>query len=882
MPCASPPPSGRGPGGGRAHRPARDGRGAPLPTSPRWGEENRVRASRPWALLLLASALLAAPASAQRAQTLVNDGWRFWDGDGEGLEAPGLDDAAWEPVDLPHTWNADDAFDDEPGYRRGAGWYRRTLRLEAPRSGGRTFLHFEGANQVADVWVNGAHVGRHVGGYTAFTVDVTDAVEAGENLVAVRVDNAHDPDVPPLDADFTFYGGIYRDVWLVQTGPVHFSTAWGASGVRVDVPGLAEGDTRVRVRAEVVNGGAETVEARLTHDLRAPDGAELPGLEGAVRLAPGDTATVEIWSDPVEAPALWTPETPAVYRVASRVEVAGEGLDAVTSPLGFRWVAADGDGFALNGVRRQLHGTNRHQDVEGLGNALPDEMHRRDVRLVKETGFDFLRLAHYPQDEAVLAETDRVGLMVWEEIPVVNTITQSDAFAENAERRLREMIRQHYNHPSVVIWGYMNEILLRIPTPTPPGYVDDVRALAERLEAVVEAEDATRLTAMAVSFNEAEYRIADASDVFAFNLYFGWYHDTFGDLGVFLDSLHAAHPDVPLMLSEYGAGSDERIHSDRPVRFDFSTEHAEDFHRASFRTVLDRPWMVGSAVWNQFDFGSAGRQDTKDGINQKGLFFFDRTPKDVAFLYRAMLSDAPVVRVERDHAHRAGPRRQTVRVFSNAPEVGVAVGGGPPQRAVPRDGFATFQVELAPGSNRVEAMGMWDGPLHVDATTLHYTDPAAFFEGGQGAPPVVALNVGADHSFTDPAGLVYVAEADWPGGPPGGTARRTHHRVGGTEDDARFQTFREMPESWALPALPAGTYDLTLGLADHDLEAPRAVTVTVEAPGLEAPVRLAPAERWHAVEARVRVTLSERVAPVLRFEAAGGPPVLSTLTLRRL
>ncbi len=838
----------------------------------------------PLALLLAA---LATSASAQRTQTSVDGGWRFWDGDAPGAEAVGYADDGWERVDLPHTWNAEDAFDETPGYRRGVGWYRRALDVPSGAAGRRLFLVFEGANQVADVFVNGREAGRHVGGYTAFAVEITDLVTPGETAaLAVRVDNAHDPDVPPLDADFTFYGGLYRDVWLVTTDPVHLSLDDAAPGVWLDTPGLAEGDTRVRARTALVNDARQPVEATVRHTLVAPDGAEVTTFETRAVLAAGARETTETWSGPVADPDLWTPETPAVYHVRTEVLADGAVRDAVTEPLGFRWVAADGDGFRLNGERRQWAGTNRHQDVAGWGNAVPDALHRRDVQIVKETGFDFLRLAHYPQDEAVLTETDRVGLAVWEEVPVVNTITQTEAFAQNAETMLREMIRQHSNHPSIVMWGYMNEILLRIPPDAPDDYVADVRALAERLERVAKEEDPTRLTAMAVSHGEAPYRIADVADVFAFNLYFGWYHDTFADLGVFLDSLHAAHPDVPLMVSEYGAGSDERVHADRPVRFDFSTEHAEDFHRASFRILRDRPWMVGSAVWNQFDFGSAGRQDTKDGLNQKGLFFFDRTPKDVAYLYQAMLQvgsedrSARVVRVEHDHVHRAGPRRQPVRIFSNAPRLVVQVDGDLWDDMVePVNGLAVVEVDLQPGENHVEAIGRWGGiEATADAVTLHYADTAAFFEGDPDAPPAVALNVGADHSFTGAGGLVYLAEADWPGAAPAGEARQTHHRIGGTEEDARFQTFREMPGTWALPTLPAGTYDLTFGAAETDADAGRAFTLTVGGTSLVVDL----GERWQAVERRVRLTLSEPGAPVLRFEAPGAPPVLSTLVLRRL
>jgi beta-galactosidase len=854
--------------------------------SPRPAHALRIT-HRGGAVLLALLIALAAPVEAQRQRVTVNDGWRFWNDDAPGAEAAAYDDGAWETVDLPHTWNAEDAFDETPGYRRGVGWYRRALEVPASLKGKRLFLYFEGANQTADVWVNGRAVGGHVGGYTAFAVEITDAVQPGaDDALAVRVDNRHDPDIAPLDADFTFYGGIYRDVWLVAVDPVHFSLEDAGPGVWLDTPGLAEGDTRVRARALVENAGAAPVEVETIHTLRAPDGEVVTQWRQSGTLAAGASERMEAWSGPIPDPQLYTPEAPAVYTVHSQVLIDGEARDAVAEPLGFRWVRADGDGFWLNGERRQLIGTNRHQDRAGWGNALPDALHREDVRLVKENGFDFLRLAHYPQDEAVLNEADRLGLLVWEEIPVVNQITQSEAFAENAERRLVEMIRQHYNHPSVVMWGTMNEIFLRRPDPLPEGYDADVGALAERLEAVAQAEDQARLTAMAVSFHEVPDRLADLSDVFGMNLYFGWYYETFEDLGVFLDSLHAAHPDVPLMLSEYGAGSDERVHAADPVRFDFSTEHAEAFHRATLQTVRERPWMVGSAVWNQFDFGSAFRQDTKDGINQKGLFYFDRTPKDVAFYYRAALKEEPVFRVERDHLHRAGPRRQRVQVFTNALQVALAVNGEPAGEAAPENGLAVFTVALAPGENRVEATGLW--PTHgarADAATLHYSDPAAFFAGAPDAPPAVALNVGGAYSFTGAGGLVYLAEGDWPGAVPDTRARRTHHRIAGTAEDARFQSWREMPTSWALPTLPPGTYDLTLGLVENEHDRPGARVFSVSASG--APVArdldlAAEAGRWRAVERTVRLTLDEAAAPVLRFAASAGAPVLSTLVLRRL
>ncbi len=249
-------------------------------------------------------------------------------------------------------------------------------------------------------------------------------------------------------------------------------------------------------------------------------------------------------------------------------------------------------------------------------------------------------------------------------------------------------------------------------------------------------------------------------------------------------------------------------------------------------------------------------------------------------MYEALLRDERVLHVERDHLYRAGPRRQPVRVFSNAQTVGLRLDGRPVGTAMPENGLAAFEVELAPGPNRIEAVGAWATPgTHADATTLHYSDTEAFFDGGPDAPPAVALNVGSDHSFTGAGGLVYLAEADWPGGAPEGRARRTHHRIGGTEEDARFQTFREMPPTWALPMLPAGTYDLTVGFAETDTDAARSFTLTVEA----ATSNVSLPERWWAVETRVRITLPEAAAPVLRFgSSSAAPPVLSTLVLRRL
>ncbi len=833
---------------------------------------------------------IGASAQAQRMQTSLDDGWRYADGPQPGAEAATFADGVWQRVTLPHTWNTEDALDKTEGYRQGVGWYRRALGVPDAWRGRQLFLYFEGANQVAEVFVNGERQGAHVGGYTAFAFDITDAVRFdAPNVIAVRVDNSPDDDIPPLNADFTFYGGIYRDVWLIATAPVHIDLLDHAGpGVYLDTPNLADGDPTVRLRTPVTNNGGEQAEVEIAHRLLGANGEEVARTSEAVTIPAGETVE-SVQTAAVEAPQWWSPDDPYRYRVVTDIGRGGDTVDAVMNPLGFRWIEADGDGFRLNGEPLALYGTNRHQDFPGLGNALPDSYHRRDVRLVKDTGFNFLRLAHYPQDPAVLEATDDLGLAVWEEIPVVNLITMSETFAANAERMLVEMIRQHYNHPSVVMWGYMNEVLLRMPDPVPAGYVAAVRNLAERLEHVVKREDPHRLTAMAFSNGEVvmDSGLQDVANVFGMNLYFGWYYDDFATLGTFLDSLHTAHPDRPLMVSEYGAGTDERVHSAAPRAFDFSVEHGAAFHRASFEQIRARPWLVGSAVWNQFDFGSNHRQDTKNAINQKGLYFFDRAPKDIALWYRAVLTDTPVLHVEREHQYRASSdlsgAMQPVTIYSNAALVTLRANGEPVGEAVPDDGVAVFDVPITDGPNAIEAMGTWDGgATRTDAVTIHFDDRDACFDGV--GPCEAAVNVGGRYSVTDPTGLVYQADPSTLADDP--VLHRTHHRISGTDLDPLFQSYRTIgPDDWdSSSRFEPGVYDLTFGFMEpeHDTPGQRVFSILIDGTPIIADLDLAAeAGRWAAVERTVRFTVAEPRTVSIELVPTVGVPVLSSLVIRR-
>ncbi len=762
---------------------------------------------------------LAANGIAARVRFTIDDGWRYASGSLQGAAAPGFDDSQWQSINLPHTWNAADAFDKTKPYRRGIGWYRKLLTIDSDLRGKRLFLYFEGANQVADVYVNGRHAGQHIGGYTAFVFEITDLVQYDHpNLIGVRVDNSFNPDIPPLDADFTFYGGIYRNVWLLATSPIHIAvTDFASPGVFV----RSRESGTVNIAGTVTNQSDRNANLRIVNDVIDESGAVVTTATSIVAVNAGVSSPFQQTTPPVAHPHQWSPSTPYLYRVRTEVYDENTLVDEVENPLGFRWFTVNAqNGLTLNGKPLKLAGTNRHQDSAGLGNALSDDLQRRDIRLIKETGFNFVRLAHYPQAPAVLDEADREGLVVWEEIPIVNRISTSAAFADNCQRMLTEMIRQHFNHPAVFFWGFMNEVTSQKPKPLPAHYDEILLALARKLNERAHAEDPTRLTVMALSRPELEdaNEVSNITDILGMNLYFGWYYGTTADLGEFLDRIHRLRPNRPLIVSEYGAGSDGRIHSLHPRALDFSSEYAQQFHRQSFPELKERPYLTGSAVWNQFDFASASRQDTEFGINSKGLFSYDRRPKDVSFYYQAALLSSPVLKIAREWRDRAGDRLQPIRVYTNQPEAELFVNGHSVGTKTVSNDTASWDVELETGDNLIGARSGAAGDL-ARRTQSHpqtLTDTATIvFEAG----PAIAVNAGAEYDYIDRSHTVWQAERPYQRGAWGyiaGEARLTHHAIFGTDDDALYQASRE--DARYQFDVPDGPYEVTVRYV-HDREA---------------------------------------------------------------
>ncbi|HEY7236821.1 MAG TPA: glycoside hydrolase family 2 TIM barrel-domain containing protein [Gemmatimonadaceae bacterium] len=854
-------------------------------------------------------------AHAARARYAINEGWRYREGGVNLAESLHFPDESWERVSLPHTWNARDPFDDAPSYRRGIGWYRKTLSLDSALRGKRIFLHFEGANQVAAVYVNGAFAGEHRGGYTAFTFDISKLVRfdggKNDNVVAVQVNNAHDPFIPPLSVGYALYGGIYRDAWLVATDPVHVTlTDHGGPGVYVSTPAVTQERGTVAVRGAVSNDGATAKHLRIVSTL----------VDAAGREVARDTAAVDVgarkesaWSQTLPAiarPHLWSPEDPYLYIVRTDVYDGDALRDRVSNSLGFRWYRFDPhEGFFLNGAKYQIHGTNRHQDYAGLGSALPNAFHERDMQLIKEMGANFVRLAHYPQDPAVLDAADRIGLLIWEEIPVVNYITPRTEFTATAENMLREMIRQHFNHPSVILWGTMNEVFLwspegaRIRAQTDTTYMREVHDYAARVDSLARCEDPTRLTTMAIHIS-GDYEksgVANVSQVLGLNIYDGWYSGTFDGFGTQLDKHHARLPDRVLFVSEYGAEDDYRVNSLHPERFDFSGTYMRRYHESYLQQIAARPWLAGTAIWNEFDFSQPETGGSIPYMNQKGMLTWDRKPKDVYYLYKANWNPQPMVyiasrgwtnRLGTDPAARPGAglgvSTQPVDVYSNLARVELFVNGRSLGAKTPNDvKRATWDVPFRDGDNVIEAHATKDGRRYDDRLVVHMTYRAPRLDDASVPFRALGVNAGSRAQVVDPSGEVW--EGDQPYAPGsfgyvGGTAAMVDKDlpIKGDAVTPLFITHHRGLSAYRFDVAD-GTYDVELLFAEPSVgPGERVFDVAVNgAPYLRALDLSATYGIGRAARYTTRATATDGQGIVVTFTATKGEPILNAIHVTR-
>ena len=514
---------------------------------------------------------------------------------------------------------------------------------------------------------------------------------------------------------------------------------------------------------------------------------------------------------------------PALYCVTTTIVNVKNGdiLDEVSNKVGFRWFSFDsGKGFSLNGKPYKLRGVNRHQDQAPVGVAIDDEVNRRDIRQMKEIGCNFIRISHYPQDDALLDACDELGLLAWEEIPIVNMVPDTPGYEDNCETNLVEMIRQHYNHPCIIAWGYMNEILLIAPTPDKPEWPtvrDRTVQLAQRLEKRLKDEDPSRVSVMAFHGSDLYNTIGLAlGDVAGWNLYQGWY---FGELPHFeqwLEDQHTRYPHRPIIVSEWGAGSDKRIHSIKSRPFDFSIEYQQQYVEHYLPYIENNDYIAGCAYWGYVDFNVAARQESMPRVNNKGLFYNDRTPKDVAYYFKAMWrNDIPVLHIaSRDWASRIGKaeEEQFVKIYTNLDEVELILNDTSCGKQRPSNYNTTFRVKLPKGTSSLIARGSKNGTFVEDVMMITFNLLPDLSHGDE-----LAINIGSNCQFTSNVSqLTWLPDRSYTVGGWGFVncnSRSTTSEIYNTIDGPIYQTWMEDITEYKVDA-PAGTYEVELLMAD--------------------------------------------------------------------
>jgi len=570
-----------------------------------------------------------------RTEILLNQDWTFTHMDGKSTQ-----------VHIPHTWNDADGQDGGNDYRRGTCIYEKVFTAPAfDRENQRVYLEFAGVNASAEVILNGNAVMTHHGGYSLFRCDITEYL-AEENHLRVAVDNSVNDYVYPQKADFTFYGGIYRDVKLLVVNKVHFDLDYyGGNPLCI----TASTDGKVRVKA-YFDGEFAQVKVRLLDS------------EG-VEVADGTGRDVMLT---IKNPHLWNGVLdPYLYTCEAELFVDGEPVDYVNQHFGVRSFYVDSKkGFFLNGKPYPLRGVCRHQDWKGIGNALRKEHHETDMAMIREIGANTVRLAHYQHDQYVYDLCDRYGLIVWAEIPYISEHMEKGF--ENTLSQMKELIVQNYNHPSICVWGISNEIT--ISTKNKKDMLRNHRVLND----LVHSMDPTRLTTLACyavcsPFN----KVAHITDLVSWNLYLGWYVPGLFLNDLWVDFFHFCFPNRPLGYSEYGCEGMPNLHSARPRRGDHSEEYQAKYHEYLLKFIEKRPFLWATHVWNMFDFAADGRnQGGEPGMNHKGLVTFDRqTRKDSFYLYKAWWTAAPYVHICGKHFVDRTGRNAKIKVYSNAKRV---------------------------------------------------------------------------------------------------------------------------------------------------------------------------------------------------------------------
>lgn len=579
----------------------------------------------------------------------------------------------WDFVNLPHTWNAIDGMDGDNDYYRGKCYYAKPLNYNELPKADRYYLEFEAANSSADVYVNGKHLGHHDGGYSTWRVDMTDSLEQ-ENLIVVAVDNSPNDYVYPQKADFTFYGGLYRDVNIIAVANSHFDLdTFGGPGIKV-TPKIENEDATVEVEVFVTNFEENQ---KLHYVLKDQDGNTIATADAQDTKLDFTIENVHLWNGRKD---------PYLYSAEVELIDGNNKIDAVRTRFGCRTYEIDPEkGFILNGKEYPLRGVSRHQDRIGLGNALLPEHHKEDIELICEVGATTIRLAHYQHDQVFYDLCDEKGLVIWAEIPYISQHMPKGR--DNTISQMKELITQNYNHPCIVVWGLSNEITMN-------GSTEDLLENHRILNDLAHTMDPTRKTTLAaLSMCDINDPYIQIPDVVSYNHYFGWYGGDTSMNGPWFDNFHKVHPNKPIGCSEYGCEA-LNWHTSNPTQGDYTEEYQAYYHEELIKQFFSRKYMWATHVWNMFDFGADARNEGgENGQNHKGLITIDRKyKKDAFYAYKAWLSDDPFVHITSKRYVDRVEDIVKLTVYSNLPEVELFANGESLGKKTAEDHFFRFEV----------------------------------------------------------------------------------------------------------------------------------------------------------------------------------------------
>ena len=612
----------------------------------------------------------------------LNNGWQFTEATSDTEQkidaSPSVD-----VIDLPHTWNI-------KNNNRKEYLYQRTLTISEKHRNECLYLEFLGANSICKVYLNNQFVGEHRGGYSTFRFDITEFYDwNGENILSIFVDNSKTEDVSPLNGDFTIYGGLYRPVNLICVNKDHFSLDyWGTDGVII--------------RSEVTENELGIVNLDIHTECASDAMVEITIVDEANTIVHSEKVSSEQkqCAIKISEPKLWQgKENPYLYTLEALLKKEDEVVDKVTKTFGFRSAELTPDkGFFLNGKKLEINGVAKHQDFEGVGNAINDTHVETDFEMINEIGANAVRLSHYQHRSFTYDLCDREGYVVWAEIPMMS-LPDSEDVLKNASDQLKELILQNCHHPSICFWGIQNEIAMDGES---IAMYQSVNVLQDIVDELLPSE----LTASANMYHvKNNSPLNFITDMVGYNLYFGWYYDKMQDLDDWIEKFHAENPNVSLGISEYGADSNLKFHSDNPKVKDYSEEFQSLYHEQTYPIIKSKPFMWGSFVWNMFDFGSSVRNEggTK-GKNSKGLVSFDRTiKKDAFYYYKANWSKEPFVHICEKRFVNRDKEKIDIKVYSNLNKVSLEVNGVDVGSLEGETVFLFKDISLKQGHNQIRA-----------------------------------------------------------------------------------------------------------------------------------------------------------------------------------